>query len=95
MAQQKTAALNIRINPEMKKEVEAIYSRYGITITDAVNIFFSKSLIENGLPFDLRERNHIPNAQTVAAIDEGRRIAKDPAAKGYTNMAELREALLS
>ena len=90
MAQRKTAALNIRVNPETKKAVEALYSRYGITITDAVNMFFSKSLIENGLPFDLREIRY--NAETEQAITEGKQIAKELAEgkrKGYSSAQQI------
>jgi hypothetical protein len=30
---------NIRIDPEIKTEVEGIYARYGMSLTDAINIF--------------------------------------------------------
>jgi len=35
----KTASLNIRIDPETKANAEKLYSEFGITITDAVNMF--------------------------------------------------------
>ena len=35
----KTATFQMRINPEVKQRVEAIYARQGLTFTDAVNIF--------------------------------------------------------
>ena len=35
----------------------------------------------------------IANAETIAAIEEGRRLAKDPNAKTYTSMEELWKAL--
>ena len=34
-----------------------------------------------------------PNAETIAAIEEGRKIAHDPNVKGYTSIEELRAAL--
>ena len=34
----KTANLNIRIDPETKAGAEQLFARFGITITDAVNI---------------------------------------------------------
>jgi len=34
-----------------------------------------------------------PSSITKAAIEEGRRIAKDPNVKGYNDMSELRAAL--
>jgi len=40
----KTATFQMRINPEVKQRVEAIYARQGLTLTDAVNIFIQQSL---------------------------------------------------
>lgn len=36
----KTASFQMRINPEVKKKAETLYASYGLTLTDAVNIFF-------------------------------------------------------
>ena len=35
----------------------------------------------------------VPNAVTAEAIEEGRKIAKDPNVKGYRDMNDLRSAL--
>lgn len=70
----KTASMYIRIDPEVKSDVEAIYSRYGMSITDAVNIFLYTSRDVGGLPFDLRPS--VPNAETMATIREGDKIIK-------------------
>lgn len=47
----KTSTFQMRINPEIKQQVEDIYSRQGLTFTDAVNIFIQQSINSNGLPF--------------------------------------------
>ncbi len=47
----KTATFQMRINPEVKQQVESIYARQGLTFTDAVNIFIQQSLNVEGLPF--------------------------------------------
>ena len=62
----KTATLNIRTDPDVKLRAEQIYQSFGITLTDAVNIFLRKSVMEGGLPFDMRQ----PNAATLAAMRE-------------------------
>ena len=46
----KTATFQMRINPEVKQQVEDIYARQGLTFTDAVNIFIQQSLNMGGLP---------------------------------------------
>lgn len=50
----KSSSMYIRIDPEVKAEVEEIYARYGMSITDAINIFLYQSRNIKGLPFDLR-----------------------------------------
>lgn len=46
----KTATFQMRINPEIKRDVEAIYAKVGITLTDAFNIFLQQTLNVGGLP---------------------------------------------
>ncbi|MDR3263280.1 MAG: type II toxin-antitoxin system RelB/DinJ family antitoxin [Clostridiales bacterium] len=87
---QKTSNLNIRIDPELKKSVENLYSEFGITITDAVNMFFKKSLMEGGLPFALSQPRY--NAVTEAAMKEGEflaREAKEGKIKGFSSVREM------
>ena len=50
----KTSSMYIRIDPEIKTEVETIYKRYGMSLTDAINIFIYQSRNVGGLPFNLR-----------------------------------------
>lgn len=47
----KTSTFQMRINPDVKRQVEEVYARQGLTFTDAVNIFIQQSLNANGLPF--------------------------------------------
>ena len=53
----KTATFQMRINPDVKQQVEAIYARQGLTFTDAVNIFIQQSLNMGGLPFLVSPEN--------------------------------------
>lgn len=53
----KSATFQMRINPEVKKQVESVFSTYGLTLTDAVNIFIQQSINEQGLPFLLSPEN--------------------------------------
>lgn len=88
----KTATINIRIEPEIKADVEKLFSSFGITVSDAVNIFLRKSLMEGGLPFDVKQPRY--NGETEEAMQEARNIAagKVPA-KRYANVKELFEDL--
>ena len=53
----KTAAFQMRINPEIKQRAEDVFARQGLTLTDAVNIFIQQSLNANGLPFLVSPEN--------------------------------------
>ncbi len=68
----KTANINIRIDPDTKRSAEKLFSSFGITITDAINIFLRKSIMEGGLPFEVKQPRY--NAETEAAINEARAI---------------------
>lgn len=47
----KTGTFQMRINPEIKEQVEAIYAKCGMTLTDAINTFIQQSLNVEGMPF--------------------------------------------
>ena len=48
------AVLQIRMNPEMKEKVEALYARMGTTFAEAVRIFAAQSLLADGMPLTVR-----------------------------------------
>ncbi len=85
--------LNIRTDKEIKLAAEKIFEELGLNMTTAINIFLRRTIRDNGIPFDLKLDS--PNAITVAAIEEGRRIAHDKTAVGYTSMDDLKAALNS
>ena len=86
-----TTNLNIRTDKDIKDAAEQIFNELGISMTTAVNMFLRQAVRSNGIPFELKLNT--PNEVTLAAIEEGRRIAKDSRVKGYANMDELRDAL--
>ncbi len=72
----KTSTFQMRINPEIKRQAEDMFSAYGLTLTDAVNIFIQQSLTEKGLPFLLSPENAAYQKAKAAArlmseIDKG------------------------
>ena len=53
----KTDTFRIRINPELRTRLEQVYAKNGLTLTDAVNVFFQQSLNAGGFPFPVTEEN--------------------------------------
>lgn len=69
----KDNVINIRTDAATKQAIESLYSQFGITVSDAVNIFFRKSLMEGGLPFEMKQVRY--NGETEDAIKEARGIS--------------------
>jgi antitoxin component of RelBE/YafQ-DinJ toxin-antitoxin module len=44
----------MRINPQLKQQVDELYRSLGMTLSEATTIFFYKSLMVRGLPFEIR-----------------------------------------
>ena len=53
----KTDMFRFRINPEIKKQVEDVYAKNGLTLTQALNIFIQQSINAGGFPFQVNEEN--------------------------------------
>ena len=78
----KTAAISMRIDPEVKSDAESIFSSLGHSLTEAINVFLHMSILEGGLPFDVRQPRY--NRSTERAIAEARDIMVGKIeAKGY------------
>lgn len=58
-----------------------------MNLSTAFNIFVRQSLREGGIPFEIKLDR--PNKETIAAMLEAERIARDPSVKGYNDLDEL------
>ena len=81
MAKSKTTNISIRMDTELKTAAEALFDELGMNLSTAFNIFVRQSLREGGIPFQIT--NGKPNKETIAALLEAEKIAKDPKVKGY------------
>ena len=50
------STVQIRMDTELKEQVEALYRGMGTTFAEAVRIFATQSLIEQGMPFQMNNR---------------------------------------
>jgi DNA-damage-inducible protein J len=62
--------INTRIDPQLKTNASIVFHRLGISESEAIRMFYAQVHLHQGLPFDVR----IPNAETIAALEE----AKNP-----------------
>ena len=62
----KTSTVRARMEPQLKEKAERVFSRLGLTSTQAITLFYKQVEIRNGLPFDLV----IPNETTLKTFDD-------------------------
>ena len=81
---------SVRMDSDIKKQCEILYGELGMNLTTAINVFLRQSLRVGGFPFEVRLDQ--PNKETIAAMLEAERIAKDTSIKHYSDVEEaLRE----
>ncbi len=86
----KTSSVSFRIDTDIKNQADKLFAELGLNMTTAFNIFLRQAVREGSIPFNVTVNT--PNAETVAALLEGERIARDPSVKRYTDVEEaLRE----
>ena len=82
------ANLTISMSAEDKAGISKFCEATGFTISSLFNVFTKAVLRERRIPFTIFMPEQ-PNAETIAAMEEGERIAHDPTVKGYTDLKEL------
>lgn len=65
-------SMNIRMDSDVKRQAEALFSEIGMNMTTAINIFLKQAIRENGIPFELKI--DVPNKETLEAMSEGEKI---------------------
>jgi len=45
--------ISIRIDEDIKKEAENLFSKLGLTLSSATNVFFRQAVRTQGIPFEL------------------------------------------
>ena len=88
-----TTNITIRMDEQLKKQAEELFSDLGLSMTTAFIAFTKQAVREQRIPFNL-SRN-VPNAETIAAIDEVEKMKLNlQGYKGYDNVDEMMTELL-
>ena len=67
---EKTATLNIRINPDDKKNAETVLSRLGVPMATAIDMFIKQIALTGGIPF-LISLPKAPNSVNIDMMNVG------------------------
>lgn len=82
-----TTNLTIRMDKELKEQAEQLFSELGMNMTTAFNIFLRQAVRQGKIPFEISL--NVPNAETIAAMEEANKISRDLNAKRYSSFEEL------
>ena len=67
--------LQVRLDDELKNQAAAIYGELGIDLSTAVRMFFKKSVLVGGIPFDTKINESTLKA--ILSIDRMRSISEN------------------
>lgn len=82
-----TTNVTIRIDEDLKRQAEELFSDFGMNMTTAYTMFLKQAVREQRIPF-IVSRN-IPNTETIAAIEEARDMLNNPNTRKFSSMDEL------
>jgi DNA-damage-inducible protein J len=78
--------VHARIDPRLKRSAERVFTKIGISTTEAIRLFLKQVELHKGLPFPVL----IPNEETVAAMMESNDATT---LKRYRSFRQLREQI--
>ena len=87
-----TTQTQVRIDSDLKKQANEVFATLGLDMSSAINIFLRQCVLKGAIPFSLEIPNY--NKDTLNAMAEARKIARDSNVKGYDSMDELKKSLM-
>lgn len=81
--------VSFRIDTDLKKKAETLFSELGMNMTTAFNIFLKQSVRDGCIPFEIT--TNTPNKATIAAVLEAKKMMNDDGAKTYSLEEALKE----
>jgi len=80
-----------RIDPKTKQLASAAIESMGLSVSDAIRLFLTRVAADGAIPFELR----VPNAVTIAAMEELNDPVRRAKLKTYSSVETLIESLKS
>lgn len=91
---EKTATLNLRVNPTVKQSAELVLSKLGIPMSTAIDMYLNQISLTGGIPFAVTLPKAPASVNTTMMSDEEiheklRKGYADAEAGNVTNAAEV------
>ena len=84
----KTATIQTRVDPEIKRNAQRILSTLNISMSEAISMYLTQITLNKGIPFEIKIPNKL-TAQTLKASENGKELRK------VSNVDELFQELNS
>jgi len=65
----KTATIQTRINPDLKKKAQKILNTLNLSMSEAISLYLTQVTLHHGIPFEIK----IPNELTVKTLEKTER----------------------
>jgi len=87
-------SINIRMDEELKRDFDRLCDEFGLSMSAAFTVFAKTVVRRQMIPFEISA--NVPNAATVAAIEEVQEMKRNPELyKGFDSVEALFEELES
>lgn len=84
-----TIPTQIRIDEDLKKQAVELFAQLGLDMSSAMNMFLRQCVLHEGIPFNVELPKYKP--EVMEAMEEARRISKDPNTKRYDSFSKALE----
>ena len=84
-------SISIRVDEDIKKEAEALFSKLGLTLSAATNVFYRQAIRTQGIPFPLTMTEVSSKMQARNAFGEAFRAAQEQSFINGTSEISLDE----
>jgi DNA-damage-inducible protein J len=71
----KSAMIRARVDPRLKEEAENVFEELGLSVTQAITLYYQQVKLMRGIPFEIRLPNET-TLQTFAETDAGENIIR-------------------
>lgn len=78
----KTTTIQVRASAKLKRDAQKVLEQIGLDLSSGINLFLTKVVLYQGVPFELRTADDLPLAEkkrlireTEEAIKHGKRYA--------------------
>ena len=78
-----------RIDPQTKQQASDAFESMGLSVSDGIRLFLKRVAADGAIPFELR----VPNAETIAAIEELESPTRRAKLKRYSSVEEMMDDL--